>query len=46
MPINPVQPETKREVTARILSRHIEAVLIGLGFLLGAGVAIVAGVLT
>ncbi len=37
------QPEPKAAAVARTLGRHIEAVILGIGFLLGAAVAIVAG---
>lgn len=41
------QPEPPvRAQVAKTLGRHIEAVLLGIGFLLGAVVATVAGVLT
>lgn len=40
------QPEPRGASVARTLNRHIEAVLIGIGFLLGGFTAIVAGLLT
>lgn len=46
MPTNPVPEPTRAQSVARALNRHIEAVLLGIGFLLGGATAVVAGLLT
>lgn len=46
MPTNPIPEPTRAQTVARTLNRHMEAVLLGSGFLLGGLVAIVAGLLT
>lgn len=40
------QPEPRGAQVARVINRHIEAVLLGIGVLLGATAAIVAGLLS
>lgn len=46
MPNNPEIPQTRAQAVAQTLNRHVEVVLFGTGFMFGAFVAIVAGVLT
>lgn len=47
MPDNPpAPPPTRAQTVARTVNRHMEAALLGIGFLLGGLVAIVAGLLT
>ncbi len=46
MPTNPENPPTRAQVVAQTLNRHVEVVLFGTGFMFGALIAIVAGLLS
>lgn len=46
MPDNPVPPPTRAQQLGKVASKHIEAVLLAAGFVLGGLTAIVAGLLT
>lgn len=45
MPVNPEAPETRAQTVSKVIARHSEAVLVVVGFVLGAVVAILAAAL-